>query len=259
MSLTSRALIDSIATTGLKTIISPYQNEIASSSSIKVAMLEFGSSCLTTPWPNGASSSILEQLQLAASSCKADASTVSSTASATLRLCDTVSTPRVPALHVVTKKVDLSSSKAPVSSDMLLEGLQNAQEQISQNRAESKRDAFEEQENRNKRMKICESNQEKAEKKTALKTEGTSKDDCNGHPKPEEGKLNRESSSKDDNSDKQAAVQESPQVSGEQQLEVEDKSSSAANAQESAGGDASEDDDFLPGIVEDDGPDEDDV
>ena len=112
MSPAARALIDSTAMTGLHKICSfnPDSAGIAIGwSSTKVAILRFASACLTTPYPDGASSSICDLLVETARKCEVDGNAeVALEAKTVLRVCDTVAVPRGVAFQYVTRTTTMS-------------------------------------------------------------------------------------------------------------------------------------------------------
>lgn len=124
--LSCRSLIDSIASTCFSSICFTAKQCIATWPSVKVAILKLGSVCMTTPWPDGAMSSLLTELRHAASCCTRDCDeNVAAEAESCLRLCNALSTPRVPALSIVTSREQGQNTQTAFS---LVESLKTARE-----------------------------------------------------------------------------------------------------------------------------------
>jgi len=128
MPLATRLLVDSIAAACLQAMVSHHQSHVAALPLVKASFLRLGCTCLSTPCPTGASSSILEQLRDSANACRLHSTDVSAIAEATLRLCDSIATPRVPALHIDTQRHDLAAEATAVSAFSLAKDIQNAAE-----------------------------------------------------------------------------------------------------------------------------------
>ena len=129
LSLASRSLIDSIALTCLSSVSAKSSSRVATWPPVKIEILKLGSSCLCTPWPDGAMSSIMSDLRKAAKACTRDRdSVVASEGAACLRLCDALSMPRVPALLIVTNREHCHETQTAAS---LIENIKSAREDIA--------------------------------------------------------------------------------------------------------------------------------
>lgn len=130
LSASARGLTDSIATTGLSSMTSDNPNSLFSFLPVKVALLDLASTCLATPWADGAASSIVENLVLAARKCESDRNIGVVVASkAALRLCDSYAVPRAPALLFVTRASTAGGPSAPqmdTSAFALIDNIQKS-------------------------------------------------------------------------------------------------------------------------------------
>jgi hypothetical protein len=127
-------LVESIAGTCLTSVLSVTSSSMPSFGLVKAAVLTFGTSCVSTPWPDGAGCSIVALLRAAAKECENDQETItSSAASVALKSCDTVAFPRVPALQVITRSavsnLPTTSAKA-VSAEAIAVSLESARNEI---------------------------------------------------------------------------------------------------------------------------------
>jgi hypothetical protein len=105
---------------------------------VKAAVLAFGTSCVCTPWPDGAGCSIVALVRAAAKRCENDRETIAScAASVALKSCDTVSFPRVPALQVITRSTvsNQPSLSKIVSAESIEVNLESARNEIIQAQA----------------------------------------------------------------------------------------------------------------------------
>ena len=138
----ARSLIDSIATTGLsKTCLINSGSSIAiDSSNIKVAMLRLASACLTTPYPDGASSSICDLLTNVAKKCAMDCnSDVALAARTALRVCDEATVPRGVAIEYTTRILASSAVESLTSPASLLnQTIQSARADIMESEKSKK-------------------------------------------------------------------------------------------------------------------------
>ena len=243
-----RALVDSITAACLQTIISPGGSILAATQSTKVAVLQLGAACLSTPWPMGTSSSILEYLRKCAQQCQMDDTKTSTVAASVLRLCDCMATPRVPALHVDTQRHDHTIETSNISAISLIKDIQKADIEQEEGAAQSAKQKEEQevmreletQEKEAKKRKVIEDTESKARKKfkesKASEMAEKRKAEVVAESIPTQNALQP---SIKENSDEKAA-----------QVAVEEKEATMDDEEEM---------DFLPGIVDDDGPDEDDV
>jgi hypothetical protein len=145
LSASARGLADSIATTGLSSITSDNPNGLFSCSSVKVALLDLASTCLATPWTDGAASSIVENLAQAARKCESDRNIGVVVASkAALRLCDSYAVPRAPALLFVTRASTAGGPSAPQMDTSAFALIDNIQKSRSESlKAEKAKEATE--------------------------------------------------------------------------------------------------------------------
>lgn len=126
--LSCRSMIDSIVLTCFASVSVKSKSRVANWPLVKVEMLKLGSVCLCTPWPDGAMSSIMSELRQMAGTCTHDCNgDVAAEAAACLRLCDSLSIPRAPALSIVTSREHGREAQTAVS---LLENLKSAREDI---------------------------------------------------------------------------------------------------------------------------------
>jgi hypothetical protein len=168
-------------------------------SSVKISFLELASSCVTTPWNDGASSSIVNILIQAARKHEADVDEkVSMAAKAALRLCDATGVPRAPALLYVSRATAANATSAPrtdTSASDLIKNIQTARVAASEARkavenvAKAKKEKAEE-----KRQREEQKEEEKVakRKKTELNKEALEKVDN----LTEDLSINKKSSSK---------------------------------------------------------------
>lgn len=150
-----RALLDSVAETGLKSIGSA--DRIAADPFVQIAILGLACACLTTPWPDGTASSLSAELRSSCYRCISGHFDVRARAIAALQLCDSFATPRVPPLHTVIHQQAFASTAIPLSSQSLLAGMQQAKAQIEKQRdLEDEAETEEERNRHSKRIKVGE-------------------------------------------------------------------------------------------------------
>lgn len=262
-----RLLVESIAAAGLNAILLQDANPIASYTVVKVAILQLGAACVSVPWPSGASSSLKEKLREASLRCCAHDTETSISASSALRLCETLSTPRVPALYVDKQIHDFSGWTEPVSARSLVNEIQKIKDELAVREdtlnAALIQEEEEDQEQRKRRKKV-----------------GTNKANDSEHQplhavKPLQGKESpaggKQEEPKDDSDE--ARYKAVPTESGAADDKADTKPGEEARYKSvPVEGDATdnkkdtkpvdreeEEDDFLPGIVNDGGPDEEDA
>ena len=145
LSASARGLADSIATTGLSSMTSDNPNSLFSCSSVEIALLDLASTCLATPWADGAASSIVENLAQAARKCESDRNIGVVVASkAALRLCDSYAVPRAPALLFVTRASTAGGPSAPQMDTSAFALIDNIQKSRSESlKAEKAKEAAE--------------------------------------------------------------------------------------------------------------------
>ena len=135
--LASRSMIESITLHCLSSFRLDTRNKFTAFPTLKTAILKLGSACLCTPWPDGAMSSLLDDLKVFAWKCLRDHNVeVMTGANECLRLCDSLSMPRAPALAVVTRVDGWDGSRGAAlqqtsSAASLIEDLKNAREDLS--------------------------------------------------------------------------------------------------------------------------------
>jgi len=114
-----RSLIESVVVSALSKIGETRQSsvQILSWSTVKISILRLACSCVTTPWQDGASSSLVDLLISTASTLQSDVDVeVSMNAKTALRICDTIAVPRAPALIYVARAIASSNSNGIDSS-----------------------------------------------------------------------------------------------------------------------------------------------
>ena len=190
-----RSLIESVVVNALSQMCGTKQPsvQLLSWSLAKVSLLRLASTCVTTPWQDGASSALVELLMSAANNLKNDVDgEVSLTARSALRICETIGVPRAPALTYITRAVstndglnaDLGPNATTTDATSLAKNIESARnetmkarkrmeeiELAKKRKAEEKRER-EEKENREKaakRQKALKEKAEKAQKAAAVK------------------------------------------------------------------------------------------
>lgn len=112
LTVETRLLVDSVIVACLSAATATPKLPIAQSSHVKVSFLDLAIDAASVPWPNGARSSIVHDLNAVAYMMLRDSDeTVSSRAYLVLRICDSFGTPRAPAIAVVRR------SEQPIQSD----------------------------------------------------------------------------------------------------------------------------------------------
>lgn len=129
-----RSMVDSVVLTGLQSMNE--QNELLSVSNVKTSILELASCCVTTPWSDGASSSLSDLAVLVAKKCQSDMDAkVCVAAKVVLRVCATIAVPRCPALLYVSRAV-AAEANAMASVDQtgrdLIKNIQVARNELMQ-------------------------------------------------------------------------------------------------------------------------------
>lgn len=273
-----------MALTGLKKISGRSKSKIFGVSSVKMDLLGLGCACASSPWIDGSASSILDQLRMAATNCITGDPNVVAAANTALRLCDSLTTPRVPALQVVKHSSNFNASETktsctPPTAETLLQDLQNAEsdtlkaaraaDNAAQEEAASMAAQFEQKSSKRKRTDENDEDQRTRQRSShkglleGSRTESTEQikadeivdtndhsdlqDDQNAHPQDEAGTP---LPSKD------AVDAEPTDASSTANENVPSEEVTAKDKDKTNGSD--EDNDFIPGIV-DDGPDEDDI
>ena len=166
LSLMIRNLLDSVAVICLSSICTGRSGTI-SFAEVKASFLRFATSCVATPWQDGAASSIAKDLLEAARLCDKDAEyTVMQASSSAIRLCNALACPRAPALIVVTRSekaveqpaAEMLNQIAVAQSD--LDNHHDARKTEAETAAtrstKPSRDLAQPSDDRNKRLKISE-------------------------------------------------------------------------------------------------------
>merc|ERR1712166_91640 len=102
---------------------------------VKVSILRLACSCVTTPWQDGASSSLVDLLAVTAKKLTDDIDTdVSLNARAALGICDTIAVPRAPALTYVARAVLANTNAATTEAISLAANIQTARNEAIEKR-----------------------------------------------------------------------------------------------------------------------------
>jgi hypothetical protein len=136
LSMSIRSLIESVAVSALSMLkeSGTHRNPILTWAPSKVAVLELACSCATTPWQDGASSSIVEQLTIVARQLERDEDVgVTKCAKLSLCICDSIGVSRAPAL------VYISRAAPSVSSGLNAEALTNSIKMLQQETTDSRK------------------------------------------------------------------------------------------------------------------------
>jgi hypothetical protein len=165
-----RSMIDSSVMSGLVEL----NNILLSCSEIKIALLNLASCCITTPWNDGSSSSIVDPLVQAAtqeSSCcgnNTDAK-VCMAAKAVLKVCESLAVPRAPALLYISraKAVD-SFAPAPSDARSLIQKIKEAQTEMKEadKKLANAKNVEKTKKEREKRLRRILDNEAEGERKT---------------------------------------------------------------------------------------------
>ena len=124
-----RCLLDSVANVCLRAIQEGNPKALATSK-IAAGILELSTACVTTPWSDGAMSSISDSLMTAARICQSDRDgKVVQAAGAALQVCSTSMVARAPALQVV-NRTSAKVGTSVLSIDSLIAKLQSSRQEI---------------------------------------------------------------------------------------------------------------------------------
>ena len=186
LSMPIRSLIESVVVNALSQMCGDRRPNILllSWSPAKISFLRLACTCITTPWQDGASSSLVDLLNITASRLKCDMDyEVSLNANTALKLCDTGNVDRAPALTYITRAVpnndpndngvDLHATTTDASS--LVTNIESARKEamLARKKMEemelAKKRKAEERRNREKKI-----DQEKAAKRQKAATKETS-------------------------------------------------------------------------------------
>ena len=137
LSLPIRDLVDSTARVCLWSIKD--NQTMTTFCQVRAAYLHFAGTCVGTPWPDGAASSILNDLLEAAKLCKEDGTAVVNQASwSAIRVCDAQTFPRVPALSVISRTLSISAINSS-PAEVMKKDLSTIQSEIDTRRVEQLR------------------------------------------------------------------------------------------------------------------------
>jgi hypothetical protein len=245
LSLKIRGLLDSTASLCLSCITSA--RTLSTFGHVRASFLLFSTSCVGTPWSDGAASSITNDLMTVARSCQQDPeAAVLQAANSAIQLCEAFTFPRVPALTVVTRS---SSTLSTPPAEAMQKELADVSSEIDARRAEELRM---EEENERKKREEPPSRQEKKkpkiDKRVSKPTPELKASEIIAPPVGDGGKS-EEGKAEDDKNDKA-----SPDV--ENKAPVHEKESLMETEGQPEDDDGSDED--FPMIV-DCGPDDDDV
>ena len=234
LSDSTRSLIDSAVSTGLSNLESLSNVAISSNgnvfdwSPVKVSLLDLASSCIITPWNDGGASNLRGILVQTARVFDLDKdSTVSMTAKAALRLCDTVSVPRAPALLFVSREAAVSSDNIQnsqmVSADDIIKNMKIAREETERaNKIAEEAEKAKRQKLQDKRLMEGRMKEEKASKKRQkmMDTATEELNKTNGRAPEADKEKPQAASSKDSSDPPQTAIdlQKSSRKEGSDQL-----------------------------------------
>lgn len=262
LSIENRELIESICSRSLTDFDMNF-NECAP---IKLSILKLGASCMSTPWPDGASSGLTQSLLQYAMPMRYDRdTTVSSMAFTTVGVCNLSLSPRAPPLTIISRAKESDDSmtrhKKFFSMSSMEEGMQSAQEDILRSKIASK----EKKELKKKQKEEADERKKILEEEERMKTKEQDKSSLNQF---EEKPVNVDSDdASPDQVDKEIHSTEEEKVireidhnMGEASSGSDDSGDKEEAASEKMGDDGSEDDDDdddFPPII-DCGPDEDD-
>jgi len=124
-----RSLIESVVGTALSNMCGARLStiQILTWAPVKVSIIGLACSCVTTPWQDGASSSLVDLLVATARKLEDDMDMeVAANAKAALRICDTIATPRAPALAYVARAAPTNTNAAATDAATLTTCIQSA-------------------------------------------------------------------------------------------------------------------------------------
>jgi len=156
-----RSIIDSVALTLLEKSFGSSSRGLTGWSSVQCAIFQLASACVTTPWSDGSTTSIVAALKRSAvrASFEEDEAVILATKEAH-RICDMFGVPRAPPLIIVSRSVNEGSNQVERSAPKLIGKIQVAHEEAAKDRA-----AMEEAE----RTKLKQKRQRETEKEEANK------------------------------------------------------------------------------------------
>lgn len=131
LSFASRTLIDSAVKTCQDNFQKKTTDNLCSSCDVKIAFLNLLSTCLVTPWPDGATTSQMHDFHLVAKHLSSDMNTqVSSTSRAFLQLMHSLKTPRSPPLVIVTRTTGSHDAPGQENASVIVDRLKVAQDSM---------------------------------------------------------------------------------------------------------------------------------
>lgn len=269
MPLKLRVLVESIAAAGLNAILLQDAHPIASCTVVRVSILQLGSACVSVPWNSGASSSLRERLREASLRCRTYDTETGIAASSALRLCESLCTPRVPALYVDKQIHDFLGWTQPVSARSLVNEVQKVKDElVARDEASSAaliRKEEEEQEQRKRRKKgdTAKAIDSEHQPLQAVKLQQEEKESSMGGNQEQPKHASDETRHKTVPIERDAAYGKADKRGGDEprykSVPMERGAADDNVDTKPVDGEEEEEDDFLPGIVDDVGPDEEDA
>ena len=178
-----RSLIESVVVTALSKLSGTGLSaiQILTWAPVKVSILRLACSCVTTPWQDGASSSLVDLLAVTARKLTDDMDTeVSINARASLGICDTIAVPRAPALTYVARAVLANTNAATTEAISLAANIQTARNEAIEIRKKTeeielaKKRKVEERRQQEQQEKAAKRQKALSEKKIEKRVEGVS-------------------------------------------------------------------------------------
>lgn len=247
MSFSTRSLIDSAIKSCLEEQVGRSSHIVFSSSPVKTACLKLVSTCVVTPWPDGATTSLLDLIRDFAQQVASDVDgDVAMQARACLQLIRTMNTPRAPPLLFVTRSSAEKSTNSQDDAATVVERLQAVQEAIK--RKDPVDETPTKKSKRKREKKVDETDPGKLKR---TKVETTPAVEQTGAPEKKAADVEQVVLIKDETPTLTDDTPADPKA-GKLENKVTEKVTDVARIEE-----ADDDDDeldFMPGIV-DDGPD----
>ena len=175
-----RSLIDSTVATGLSEMDTSASG-VFSWSSVKIGFLELASSCVTTPWDDGAATSITNILAQVARKHESDMDEkVCLAAKAALRLCGATGVPRAPAILYVSRATSANASstqRTDTSASDIIKNIQSTRIEASAVRATAEQAEREKAEEKRRRDEQREEEKAAKRKRTSWTKDTTGEND----------------------------------------------------------------------------------
>lgn len=245
MSFSTRTLIDSSVKSSLEKQSGRSSDVVFSSSPVKTASLNLAATCVMTPWPDGAATSLIDSVRAFARHMAADVDeSVAVQAKSCLQTIRAMNTPRAPPLLFITRSSTERSTSRQDDAETVVERLQAVQETI---KTKDPVEATSSKKSKRKKEKHADETDSGKTKRAKLEVK---------RPVEQTGKPDKVITDTKD---------EAPTLTDDTPAEpaasrIDDKTTEEAKdvAQIEQGNDDDDDDelDFMPGIV-DDGPDDD--